>query len=251
MKGVTNGGNVMPYALVILIATLLLFISNAHAQIRFGGLTHKGSGCPQGTVGISPSPDNSSVSILFDQFQVQVPQYDQNNDNDTGRRRGRGDATLDHKACALSFTADIPEGQMVEGIQISIFNRGAAILDQGVNGSLSTVFVGYQGMGRGAGGRPTVLERKIWVTRRSDVNEDWLSEPVMNVPIQSGCAARGSQTLRFDLKNHLEVEITNADLTKSGLVTMDSTDVNGSLKISLITRPCGGRVTPPRGRNAR
>ncbi|MBY0516830.1 MAG: DUF4360 domain-containing protein [Bacteriovoracaceae bacterium] len=234
----------MPYALLILLASLLLFLNNAQAQVQFSGLQHKGSGCPQGTVAISPSPDGSSVSILFDAFQVQVPQYDQNNDNDTGRRRGKNDSTLDHKACALSFNADLPEGQQVDSIEISLFNRGAVILDQGVQASLSTVFVGFQGMGRGAGGRPTVLERKLWVTRRSNINEDWISTPVMRVPIQSACASRMARSVRFDLKNHLEAEITNADLTKQGLVTMDSSDVNGALKFRVITRPCGGRTSP-------
>ncbi len=239
---------------LILLFALSGALTNSWAQISFGGLSHRGTGCPQGSVAISPSPDGSSVSLLFDKFQVQVPQTDQNNDNEQGRRRRRQDASLDHKACALSFTAEIPDGQMLDSIKISLYNRGAALLDQGVQGSLSTVFIGFQPTQRVSGrpgrdipgrvgGSPTVLERKIWIARRTDIQEDWLSQPSLTIPLQGQCATGNNRNFRFDLKNHLEVEISTGDLTKSGIVTMDSADVNGSVQITLQTRACGGRLT--------
>lgn len=235
----------MRLSILTAITSLTFLATTAIAQVTFGDLKHKGSGCPLGSTALSPSPDSSSVSILFDAFQVQVPnETNEANDNELGRRRGRNDVSLQHKACALSFVATLPEGQQVETIELSIYNRGSTFLDQGVQGSLSTIFVGYEGLNNGARPRPTIVERKLWQTRRQGIDEDWTSNPVITIPIQSSCASRTNRNVRFDLKNHLEAEIMNGDVSRSGLVTMDSSDVNGSLKIRVITRPCGSRTTP-------
>ena len=68
----------------------------AHASFQFGEITARGRGCPEGTTQVVKSPDQKAMSILFDQFMAEVPQFDNDNDNDevTGenpRRRRRDD----------------------------------------------------------------------------------------------------------------------------------------------------------------
>jgi len=239
----------MSHLLAILTAaTLLLALNSAQAQVQFGGLSYRGSGCPVGSVALSPSPDNTSVSILFDSFQIQVPR----NLPNTGRMNRANDPALDYKSCALSLTAELPEGQQVESVQISLFNRGAMILDPGVQGTFSTMFAGHTGLG-GMGGNKVVLENRTW---RGEANDDWVSNPVINVPIRSACASRADRSVKFMLNNHMELAILNRDLSRTGLATVDSSDINGTVKMRLITRPCagggagnpgnGGRTTPVR-----
>lgn len=236
----------MSHLLAILTAaTLLLALNSAQAQVQFGGLSYRGSGCPIGSVALSPSPDNSSVSILFDSFQIQVPR----NLPNTGRVNRANDPALDYKSCALSLTAEIPEGQQVEALEISLYNRGAMILDPGVQGTFSTMFAGHEGLG-GVGGNKVVLENRTW---RGEANDEWISNPVINVPIRSACASRAARSVKFMLNNHMELAILNRDLSRSGLATVDSSDINGTVKMRLITRACaggnpgnGGRTTPVR-----
>ena len=234
------------------IIMLLFFSLESQAQVIFNNLSHRGTGCPQGTVAMSPSPDRTSVSFLFDAFSVSVPQTRGENDNEeSDRRLRRFDRNFEHKACALSFSAEVPEGEHVDSIEIQIFNRGAAILDPGINGTISTVFVGHNGHGNNGNGNGhargrerIVLERKIWNANNNGINEDWISNPTMLVPIRSNCSRRNQKMIRFDLRSHIEAEIGRRHTGGTGLITMDSSDINGNLKIKLITRPCGGRMSP-------
>ena len=238
---------------------LLIMIFTSHealAQLSFSDFQHAGTGCPQDSVAFSPSPDGQSASILFDQFMAQVPQYDGDNDNhqvtNNRLRRTSNDPRIQHKACNLAFSVDIPAGQMVEALEVSIYNRGSTILDAGTRAALSTIFVGHQGMrnlSRGIKPQATVLERKIWGAMRErnhvDVFDDWVSEPVHTVPIHSACSqGNADKRIRFELKNHLEVEIMNNDLNTNGMIVMDSSDVTGSLKFRVITKPCASNTRP-------
>ena len=63
------------------LSAIIFFATTANAQVSFNNVTHSGTGCPQGTVSTAISPDGSSISILFDEFRAEVPQFDGNNDN--------------------------------------------------------------------------------------------------------------------------------------------------------------------------
>ena len=229
----------------------LLFTAAAHAQLNFGALQHSGSGCRPGTVATAVSPDGQSLSVLFDSFQLQVPQYDGNNDNDQINPRlprRRGDHALHHRHCNLAISVDLPAGQAIEAIELSTYHRGATILDEGVTATFTTSFNGQRGLGLGAA-RSRILVRKLWGGARAagPVNEDWISNPVMQIPVGSGCANARDRRVNFDLRSHITAEILNGDLTRSGLVTVDSADINGSLKLRVITRPCGANSAPQTG----
>lgn len=236
----------------IFISTFILFfLTTLHAQVQFNEVTYRGTGCPQGTVSTTMSPDGSTFSVLFDEFRVQVPQYDGINDNNETTRAGmpanRNTQSLQHKACALSFSAILPEGVMAESLEISLAARGATMLDQGLQGFFASILVGYDGLSRSRG-RPTIVIQKHWRRLLNAVDENWTATPSAIIPLNSGCSRGVQKSIRFDLKNHINAEIPTNDLTKSGIISVDSVDGSGLLRFRLRTRRCGGNLSP-HGRN--
>ena len=226
-----------------LVLASMVFVSALQAQsITFQGITYSGSGCPQGTVSTAISPDGTSLSVLFDEFRVGVPQYDGNNDNDThtnrGRRNNRNSATLAHKKCSLSFIADLPPGTKADSLEISLEARGATILDPGVEGSFASILVGYQGIANSRG-NPTVIINKHWRARPNPQDDNWIGVAKPMVNLNSGCSGPAGKSIRFDLKNHITAEITDGNLSRSAMLSVDSNDLTGFLKFTIRTRPCG------------
>lgn len=225
----------------LIITSLLSLVSTAAlAQFEFSGFSSRGTGCPINSVSFSPSPDGQSVSVLFDNFMIQLPDPDLGQVPGSTIRR-RYDPLNATKGCSLSFNVDLQPGMMVDALEVSVFNRGATVLDQGVTASLLTKFLGFSSFGGRVAPQSVIIENKQW---RGGVNEDWISNPVVNIPIRSACSSASQRTLRFDMLSNLEAHIINGNTAASGLVTMDSSDVNGSMKIRVIARRCGGSVAP-------
>lgn len=232
-----------------LLTSLFLFATATHAQVVFNSLTHNGTGCPQGTVSSVISPDGSSISIIFDEFRAEVPQYDGNNDNNElprgPRSRTRNTPTVQHKNCSLSFTATLPPGVKADTLEVSLQARGATMFDEGVNGAFSSILVGYNGLARSRG-NPTVVASRAFRTRMGPIDLEWIETPKAIIPLHSGCSGAQGKDIRFDLKNHINAEIADGNTSKHGIITVDSNDVNGLLKFTLHTSRCGGRMTPKR-----
>lgn len=225
---------------------LVMFSSGAFSQVNFNSITYSGTGCPDGTVSTAVSPDGSSLSILFDEFRAEVPQYDSAPEVPRGpRSRNRNSVTFSHKNCALSFTATLPPGVMAESLEVSMQARGATMLDMGVNASFASILVGYNGLARSRG-RPTVVARRSWRTRTGPIDDAWTEEPKALIPLHSGCSGSQGRDIRFDLKNHVDAEITSGNLQSSGIITVDSNDVKGLLTFTIGTRPCGRRYSGAR-----
>jgi len=222
---------------------LFFFTSLGNAQVNYNSVDYKGTGCPQGTVSTAVSPDGTTLSVLFDEFRAQVPQYDGNNDNDQLPRgpipRHRQTPTVAHKFCALSFTATLPAGTKVDALEISTQIRGATVLDQGVEGNFTSMLVGYRGLAM-FHGRPLILVRKIFQALRSPIDMDWTETPRNVIPLNSGCAGNRDRDIRFDIRSHINLEALNGNLKKSGMIVVDSNDITGLLKFRLRTRPCAG-----------
>lgn len=232
----------------LLISTLAFFATAANAQVVFNNLTHSGTGCPQGTVSSVVSPDGSSMSIIFDEFRAEVPQYDGNNDNGDlprgPRARTRNTSTVQHKNCALSFTATLPPGMKVDSLEINMQARGATMFDEGIEGYFASILVGYNGLARSRG-NPTIVARRSFRTRTGPLDETWIESPRAIVPLHSGCSGSQGRDIRFDLKNHINAEITDGNTSRRGLITVDSNDISGLLKFTLRTTRCGGgRMAP-------
>jgi hypothetical protein len=79
-------------------------MSEAHAQLKLGQPAYGGSGCPAGSASVNVSPDQSSLSILFDSFIAEAG-------NTTMRR-------IDRKSCNISIPVQVPQGYSVAIFQV-------------------------------------------------------------------------------------------------------------------------------------
>lgn len=221
---------------------LLLSVPTLYAQVVFDQVNAYGTGCPAGTVTTTTSPDGLSLSVLFDEFRVEVPEFTPPEQPRSPGRFPRAPRTRPGRAmrdCQLRFTANIPLGSKVERVEISLQARGATMLDPNVQASFTSILVGYNGMSQSRG-RPVPVIQKFWQANPAGVSDDWTAAPVALVPLHSGCASHAGRAITFDMKNHIEAEIINGDTSKRGLITVDSTDMTGMLKFTLRLRPCGG-----------
>lgn len=86
-------------------SALWLMSANAMAGgLELGAPSYGGTGCPAGSASVSVSPDQSAVSVLFDQFLAEA-----------GRTTGR---RIDRKSCNLSIPVRVPQGYSVAVFQI-------------------------------------------------------------------------------------------------------------------------------------
>ena len=222
----------------------LSFSALAQTSIKFEQITTTGTGCPQGTVTSIVSPDGTSMSLLFDEYRVEVPNYES---TPTPPPTGRGpryqppgtNASIyeSHKTCNIAFTTTLPAGRMATAINISLQARGNTMLDSGIMAYFSTILVGHRGLANSVGPQVKVVEKKMW-TGRAEVGEDWVTDTNAVVPLKSSCSNSVNKAIKFELKNHLEAKILKNDATKSGIVTVDSNDARGMLTFTLSTSPC-------------
>jgi hypothetical protein len=97
MKGIFGKG--------LVLAVLVTFFQVAKAgDIRLGVPGYGGSGCPAGTASITLSPDQKTLSFIFDRYVAEA-----------GASYGR---TLDRKACNISVPVHIPQGFSVSLLQV-------------------------------------------------------------------------------------------------------------------------------------
>lgn len=223
-------------------AFLVLFLASAQAQVVFHEPTYLGAGCPQGTVSTIASPDGTSLSVLFDEFRISLPE--DGGVAAPGPIPGRGRAPRRRagssmKDCSLRFSADLPVGVRVEAVEISLQARGSTILDPGIQASFASMLVGYNGLAQ-MRGRVIPIIQKEWNSAYSPIQDDWTASPSAVVPLNSGCARHGGRSINLDMKNYLTANIVSGDFQQQGLITVDSADMTGLLKISLRLKPCGG-----------
>lgn len=89
-----------------MIFTLALVLAeSAWAQgLKLGTPAYGGNGCPAGTASVTLSPDETAVSILFDQFMTEA-----------GGVTGK---TVDRKSCNLTLPVQVPNGYSVSVFQV-------------------------------------------------------------------------------------------------------------------------------------
>lgn len=222
----------------------LSFSALAQSNIVFEQINANGTGCPAGTVSSIVSPDGTSMSLLFDEFRVEVPNYESAPTPPTSGRGPRytppgANASIfeAHKTCNIAFTTTLPAGRMATAISISLQARGNTMTDAGIQSYFSTILVGHRGLANSVGPQVKVVEKKIWMGR-TEVGEDWSTNTNVTVPLKSNCASASNKAIKFELKNHLEAKILNRDATKSGIVTVDSNDARGMLTFTVSTVAC-------------
>jgi hypothetical protein len=226
-------------------ALLISLSALAHSPINFEQISTAGSGCPEGTVSTIVSPDGSTLSLLFDEFRVEVPNYQNQTPSPAPGRgpnyrppRPAASPYESSKTCNISFTTTLPAGMKATAIEISLQARGNTMMDVGLQGYFSTILVGHRGLANSSGPMAKVVEKKMWTTSRAPVGEDWMTDTKAIVQLASNCATASNRSIKFELKNHLEARILRNYLTKSGIITVDSNDARGMLSFTLSTAPC-------------
>lgn len=77
---------------------------SAQAQIQLDYPAYGGNGCPNSSASVTLSPDQSQLSILFDQYIVEAGSF-------TGKR-------LDRKSCNIRIPVRIPQGYSISIFQV-------------------------------------------------------------------------------------------------------------------------------------
>jgi hypothetical protein len=108
-----SGENMKKFLLSL--AIVLVAMPSFADDIRLGVPAYGGTGCPAGSASAALSPDQKSLSILFDSFTVEAG-------GNTGRQ-------LDRKACNFAVPIHVPQGLSIS--LISVDYRGFNSLPYG------------------------------------------------------------------------------------------------------------------------
>jgi hypothetical protein len=192
---------------LISIATFLGTAANASAGpgITLGMPGYGGTGCPANSASVTLSPDQSSLSILFDQYVVEAG---------NGRQ-------FDRKSCNIAIPVRVPQGYSVSVFQVDY--RGFNSLPAGAR---STFNVDYFF----AGGRG-VRQSKSFMGPSANLYEltDHLSAEAV---VWSACGAETN--LRVNTNMFVQTN-RRGDLAMS---TVDSADVTAGLVYHISWRRC-------------
>jgi hypothetical protein len=194
----------------VLVALAAIAVSStasfAQNGITLGNPTYGGNGCPSGSVSAALSPDATSLSILFDQYQAMA-----------GGSTGR---SFDRKSCNVAIPVNVPNGFSVSLIAVDY--RGFNMLPQGAT---STFGVEYFF----AGSRGPVFNR----TFRGALTDDYTIRNEL-LAVGNVWSACGVDVL---LRTNTNVRVTTTQ-NREAMATVDTQDVAAALIYRLAYRPC-------------
>lgn len=182
--------------------------------IRLGQPSYGGTGCPGGTAAATLSPDATSLSILFDAYQVEAGGM-------TGRQ-------TDRKSCNVAIPVTVPQGYSVSIIQIDY--RGFNSLPYGAQSRFNVeyFFAGTQG---------PAFSRDFFGATNEDflINNQLRAEAV----IWSACGAEPT------LRANTSLMVQSNYQGEQALASVDSADVQASVVFQLQWKRCNGGAPTP------
>jgi hypothetical protein len=195
-------------SIALLLSTMILSAPVfATDDISLGKPGYGGTGCPEGTVSATLSPDAKSLSLLFDQYQISV-----------GGTTGK---SFDRKSCNIAIPVHVPQGMSVSVLKIDYrgFNRLPAAATSQFN--VEYFFAGTRG---------PAFQR----TFRGALEEDYLinNELVAESMVWSGCGAD------VNLRTNSSMRVKTV-ANKEALTSIDSQDVNAGIVYQLQWKKCG------------
>ena len=178
----------------------------AHGDISLGEPGYGGTGCPDGTVSVTLSPDQKSLSLLFDQYQVEVG-------GETGK-------SFDRKSCNIAIPVHVPQGLSVSILKIDF--RGFNHLPQSATSQFNVEYFF-------AGTRGPAFQRKF----SGPLDEDYLinNELTAQAVVWSGCGAD------VNLRTNSSMRVKTVS-NKEAMASIDSEDVNAAIVYQLQWRSC-------------
>ena len=241
--------------------TLILFLITtntiASETFTFGDITLKGSGCKRGTAQVIKSPDQQVVSILFDEYSVEVPNLSGENDNDkrdmdNPSPRSRFNEKLDHKTCNIILNSNLSSEEKVTHIELTMDFRGFTQVEEGAMAQFKGRLMNWNGPGRSRKNPKQVFANKIWKAGQDD---DWALTKTVKIPVNGPCSKRGDRKFKVIIHTTLSARLLGRRPleTAFALAAMDSGDFTGTLKMKIKTAKCrtnnfssGRRYVPSR-----
>jgi hypothetical protein len=201
---------------------LTLMLTSTAAQADFGRVdgiwlgspTSGGTGCPAGTASAAASPDGSSVSILFDQYEV--------------RAGGMTGKTMDRKTCDIVIPMTLPQGYSVSILAIDY--RGFNNLPRGAQSRFDVeyFFAGSHGPG---------FTKNFY----GDLSDNFLihNNIAAESTVWSSCGAS------VNLRTNTALLVQTNRMSQEALASVDSADVSASVVYQLQWRRCDGNTPFP------
>lgn len=175
-------------------------------DIALGIPGYGGTGCPAGSVSTTLSPDQKSLSLLFDQYEVSA-----------GGTTGR---SFDRKSCNVAIPVSVPNGYSVAILAIDY--RGFNRLPRRATSQFNVEYFF-------AGGRGPAFRKTFYGELDSDYTIT--NELVAESLVWSACGAdvnlRTNTSMRIQTANNQEAQ-----------ATVDSEDINAAIIYHLKFRQC-------------
>jgi len=227
-----------------LILIIFLISTNiwASEKFTFGDISLRGSGCKRGTAQVVKSPDDQVVSILFDEFSVEVPNLSSNNDNDkkdidNPSPASRFSEKLDHKTCNIILNSNLTNGEKVTHLELTLDFRGFTQVQKGAMAQFKGRLMNWNGPQRSKKIMKQVFVNKIWKAGQDD---DWALTKTLKIPINGPCSKRGDRQFKAIIKTTLQARLLGRRPLEEAfaLAAMDSGDLTGTLKMKIKTAKC-------------
>lgn len=235
--------------LTLILLTALIPENILAGDLAFSKIEARGTGCPLGSTDIITSPDQKSVSLLFNEMIIELPQFDGENDNEAdipGQNRGnRFDRNLVQKICNILIEADVPADHKVDSIDVKIDLRGSTLMDEGTTAFFHSQLINLQGPGRSNEARRDFIARKIW--REGPIEDDWTVSSTKNIQVKGNCSRHGDSKNTFNLRNLIRADIRplGERLNSMVFIGLDSADILGKMEFKVHTSSCRGRQDRP------
>lgn len=231
---------------------LVLFPTQLHARnLNFSKVEATGKGCPVGTTDIITSPDGKTISLLFNEMIVELPQFNGENDNhldiDGRGRASRFNQNLAQKVCNILIEADVPSGHKVDSVDVKIDFRGSTFMDKETSAFFHSQLVNLTGPGRQKVKKRDFIARRIW--NEGPLEKDWTISSSRKIKVNGNCSKRGDTKSRFNLRNVVRAMILpkGVDFGSQVYIGLDTADLIGKLDLKVNHSSCRGHSREERG----
>lgn len=192
----------------VVAGALLILTAQAQAnQLRLGDPAYGGTGCPAGTASATVSPDQQSLSILFDNYVTEA-----------GFTTGR---QVDRKSCNITVPVHVPQGYSVAVFQVDY--RGFNALPNGARSRFNAEYfwAGSQG--------PRISRNFI-----GPINQDFTltNNLLASTLVWTPCGASVNLRVNTSLMTNTNTAFEQA------LSSVDSADISSGLIYHIQWRRC-------------
>lgn len=175
-------------------------------DIYLGQPGYGGTGCPSGSVSTTLSPDNKSLSLIFDQYTVEA-----------GGGTGR---SFDRKSCNVAIPVHVPEGFSVAVLAVDY--RGFNHLPRGASSQFNVEYFF-------AGSRGPTFRRSF----SGALDNDYMIHNELGV--RSMVWSRCGEDV--NLRTNSSIRLSNPT-RQNAISTVDSQDVSAAIVYRLSWRRC-------------